>query len=319
MYTKFPNFDYNSIFEVLNLKFDFMKKIYLTILSALIFGLVNAQSPQINNSGFEYWSSTKKASGWSSTNDYIGVFGAQNVFQETSIKKSGSFSIKLTTINGQPVVASIPGFITNGSYGGNISDFKIEKIVPVAWIYSERPDSVVGYYNYAPAASSNDSATFVCRFFKNRNLLGQGLYQEGNNTGGFKRMSMNIEWDNGLPSNTMPDSMLIFISSSAVLDVNHAIGSSLYVDNLGFAGLTGIKSINVNTIKLMPNPAKNYISIKGLKSVSYDVNVLNALGSVVLKTNTLNGTIDIEKLSPGVYFLEAISDQEKITQRFVKE
>lgn len=296
-----------------------MKKIYTLLLSALSFGIVNAQSPQINNSGFEYWSSTKKAAGWSSTNDYIGVFGAQNVYQESTIKKSGGYSIKLTTISGQPVVASIPGFITNGSYSGNISDFTIEKIVPVSWIYSERPDSVVGYYNYTPAASSNDSATFLCRFFKNRNLLGQGMFQEGNNTSGFKRMSMNIEWDNGVPNNTMPDSMIIFISSSAILDANHAIGSTLYVDNLGFAGLTGIKSINANSVKLMPNPANNYINIKGLKANSTEVNVLNALGSLVLKTNTTNGNIDIEKLSPGVYFLEAITNQEKIIQRFVKE
>jgi hypothetical protein len=111
----------------------------------------------------------------------------------------------------------------------------------------------------------------------------------------------------------------MYVLASTGGKVTNTADSELNMDNLGFAGLTGIKSINVNTIKLMPNPAKNYISIKGLKSVSYDVNVLNALGSVVLKTNTLNGTIDIEKLSPGVYFLEAISDQEKITQRFVKE
>jgi hypothetical protein len=113
--------------------------------------------------------------------------------------------------------------------------------------------------------------------------------------------------------------MIIFISSSAILDANHAIGSTLYVDNLGFAGLTGIKSINANSVKLMPNPANNYISIKGLKANSTEVNVLNALGSLVLKTNTTNGNIDIEKLSPGVYFLEAITNQEKIIQRFVKE
>jgi hypothetical protein len=287
-----------------------MKKIYLTILSALTFGLVNAQSPQINNSGFEYWSSTKKASGWTSTNDVLSTFSVVNVYKD-SVTKKGNYSVRMKCVS--ILGSAVPGLITNGTYptGSLSTSFNPNLIRPVKWIYNERPDSLVGYYKYTKMG--NDTGTIGVRFYKNQVLIGEGAFYATSSNSVLQRFATEIYW----ADSQIPDSMYVLASTGG--KVTNTADSELNMDNLGFAGLTGIKSINVNTIKLMPNPAKNYISIKGLKSVSYDVNVLNALGSVVLKTNTLNGTIDIEKLSPGVYFLEAISDQEKITQRFVKE
>lgn len=291
-----------------------MKKIYLSFLSLLTFGIVNAQSPQITNSGFESWTSSKKATGWSSTNDYIPLPGFQNVFKDSLNIKSGNYSIKAETKSLAPYSTSnAPGVFTNGTYSGTIDNFNIDAITPVKWIYSEKPDSITGYYKYTKTGS--DSATFYIRFFNGGQIIGEGFFQEGNNRSTYTRLSAPINWVNTL----MPDSMLILISSSVMTASNQSVGSVLYLDNLGFAGLTGVKSISSNSVKLYPNPAKNLITLKGLNNVKNEVCVYNTLGSLVLKTSANNGVIDVEKLQTGVYVIEVSTDKEKITQRFVKE
>jgi hypothetical protein len=287
-----------------------MKKIYLTILSALTFGIVNAQSPQISNGGFESWSTTKKATGWTSTNDVLSTFSVVNVYKDSTTKK-GNYSVRMKCVS--ILGTAVPGIITNGTYptGSLSTSFDPNLIRPIKWIYSERPDSLTGYYKYT--RMGNDTGTIGVRFFKNQVLIGEGAFYATASNSGLTRFATEIQW----ADSQIPDSVYILASTGG--KTTNTADSEINIDNLGFAGLTGIKAISSNTVKLVPNPAKNYITLKGLNTQKTEITVYNTLGSEVLKTTTLNGTIDIEKLNPGVYFIEAINDKDKITQRFIKE
>lgn len=56
----------------------------------------------------------------------------------------------------------------------------------------------------------------------------------------------------------------------------------------------------VNDIKISPNPTDKYINIQSAQEVS-KVKIINTSGQIVLETTTSN--INVEKFSPGVYFM----------------
>ncbi len=85
---------------------------------------------------------------------------------------------------------------------------------------------------------------------------------------------------------------------------------------------TGIENeLTTNSFKLFPNPATNVLSIKTDIVGSYQIELINILGSTVLKQSvtTQNKLINIENLPKGTYFLR-YSDgvNEKKTVKFIK-
>ncbi|QHI38541.1 hypothetical protein IMCC3317_39340 [Kordia antarctica] len=100
------------------------------------------------------------------------------------------------------------------------------------------------------------------------------------------------------------------------------------VDSVG-SGLSGTTSHNFSTlstidfefskneIKLYPNPTSGFINIQTNTTVE-SVAIYNLLGKHVLQTNLK--TIDVSRLSEGIYILKITSDQgAQITKRFIKQ
>jgi hypothetical protein len=80
-----------------------------------------------------------------------------------------------------------------------------------------------------------------------------------------------------------------------------------------------ITDVNIETIKLYPNPAKNNIKITSNKVIEklrvYDI---NGRTLKTIEMSIADYSLDISSLSKGVYFLEIESDNYKTAKRFVK-
>jgi hypothetical protein len=77
---------------------------------------------------------------------------------------------------------------------------------------------------------------------------------------------------------------------------------------------------NINTISFYPNPVTNIITLKNLTNQNIDkVAIANISGQRVLEFIAVNKQINVQKLPPGVYFLEIFTSKEFFRYKFVKQ
>lgn len=102
--------------------------------------------------------------------------------------------------------------------------------------------------------------------------------------------------------------------------------NNLYVDNINIDVATSVESIAaVNDVKIIPNPVRDVFNVEMQLEASKDLNisVMNALGQQVMQLasgafdgfNTIS--VDANKLTNGVYFLNISSATETTVKRFV--
>ena len=82
----------------------------------------------------------------------------------------------------------------------------------------------------------------------------------------------------------------------------------------------------LTTLQVYPNPAETLVTVNGLDSnMTYDVTVLNSLGMTVMPETQLNSNllgelpISVDKLSPGIYFIQVKSAERTLMAKFVKQ
>jgi len=201
-----------------------MKKLVLFTM-LLITSRLSAQTA-IPNGNFETWNVTQYYSfnGWlNSNNQCLQDLGIVNLTKVSDT--SGGTAIKLQTyiskgdtefayiLNGTP-----PNQKGSNNFGGGVP-------------YSSRPTSITGYYKYD--LKGKDTAMLLVYFKKNGKYISQDLFKiRGTGTQyGWKAFSFKLSL------NSTPDSMIIAAASSnALRDIGVANGSTLYLDQLAFAG-----------------------------------------------------------------------------------
>lgn len=85
--------------------------------------------------------------------------------------------------------------------------------------------------------------------------------------------------------------------------------------------LVGTKNVSVApAFEVYPNPATNYINIKGLNEMS-TVRVFNAIGQQVMsvKADSDVMSIDVTRYSQGIYLLQVESNGKAVTSKFIKK
>ena len=82
------------------------------------------------------------------------------------------------------------------------------------------------------------------------------------------------------------------------------------------------ESIINSSLIIYPNPVNNILSISFPNDNIYStINLYNILGEKVLpsySTQSTNYTIDLKNLSQGIYFLEVITNGERMVRKVVK-
>jgi uncharacterized repeat protein (TIGR03803 family) len=75
------------------------------------------------------------------------------------------------------------------------------------------------------------------------------------------------------------------------------------------------------SVTITPNPSKNFVTINGINTVSnLSVAIFDVLGSCLLKktyNDNNNLKIDLADYNPGMYFLEIVYDQSRITKKII--
>ncbi|WP_405564550.1 ELWxxDGT repeat protein [Polaribacter sp. Asnod6-C07] len=101
-------------------------------------------------------------------------------------------------------------------------------------------------------------------------------------------------------------------------------GEELFVmtPNLSVLNLHTFQNTDkLNKINIYPNPSNSFINIKSGKWFN-KLNIYDIRGNLIIKKhieNTLETKLNVNNLTKGIYFLEIISDNKKLTQKLIIE
>jgi len=80
---------------------------------------------------------------------------------------------------------------------------------------------------------------------------------------------------------------------------------------------------DINSIKLYPNPAKDFLIVSGYFQGSYTISITDISGKILLQQSDQNLTqptnISIDQLSSGIYFFNVKSNHYNFTTKFIKQ
>jgi hypothetical protein len=120
------------------------------------------------------------------------------------------------------------------------------------------------------------------------------------------------------------DSMNFTLTSSDVGSYGMNTPAYFCIDDMSSIYDVSIAKIEkINTLKIYPNPANNFININGITESTAQISIFNMQGVLVSNINvekgSINERIDIQNLSSGVYLIQLSTDNEIVQKRFIKE
>jgi len=99
-------------------------------------------------------------------------------------------------------------------------------------------------------------------------------------------------------------------------------GSMLLVDQTDITGVVSLKNIQDKLVRVFPNPAKNLINIERINDTSEEMSfeIRSISGALLIENSfkTRNQNIDVDELTPGIYFLTVSSGNYRQTVRIIK-
>lgn len=274
-----------------------MKKMLLFIFACtLCMNFLMAQ-PTIPNNGFEQWTDTITPASWGTSNLNLGFFAFTPVTQTTD-KHSGSYAMKLKTINDSILLGLLPGLAVTGTldlFGGGISGG-----VPM----SVKPESFSGWFKYNNV--NGDTMAIIVILTKwngtSRDTIGFGGVMTNQAVPAYTPFNQPIQYN--IP-NVVPDTFQVICISSAGYAPQE--NSTLYVDDLSFVGTLGDKMpLAMFLQKVYPNPSDGIFNLTLADESVNTVKVYNMMGQVIYeKENVFNQQIiDIQGHPKGIYFIE---------------
>jgi hypothetical protein len=239
-------------------------------------------------------------------NDYITTNPAAgflnyngNFVTRTTDKQNGTYAARLETIDFGSQFGPIPGIISNALD----NQFQGTNGQP----YTAQPDSLIGWYKYAPAAG--DAGAVYVAFTKNGTTVADGTFDITAAQGTYKRFGFKFTFTD------VPDSMAITVYSGG-LD-----GTVLFVDNFAFKGGNVGITENTKLVSLIyPNPATEEIMVT-LNARPESIQIMDIQGQVIktIRTNSILTSVNISELASGTYLVNVISKEGVATTKFVKK
>jgi len=193
--------------------------------------------------------------------------------------------------------------------------------------FTSRPSELTGYHKYAPV--NGDSAAIEVQLKRGGNVIGSGKLPIKSTVANWSEFSVPISYT----STATPDTIIIIFAASADYDFTNIdslmhcrgqINSTLYLDNIEFQYVVGIKEMFDPAVKVTvyPNPSKECVNIQVGKETNGTVIIYDYLSRKVGEY-AINGTqidVDIQDYAAGSYLINVIENDKVITtNRFVKE
>ena len=275
-------------------------KTYATILSCLLLvsSISTAQNAATPNAGFENWTQNLNywnPNNWNNLNSQTAILGVFTCTRATGADvHSGTYAIKLTTksvftltANG---IASTATLITSPPYG-------VTGGIP----YTERPDSIVGWYKYTPANPSDSGFVQFVLLGASNDTIGFVKFNSPNTpVTSYTRFSKAITY---FSPNTPALSYWILSSSDGV---NPVVNSSIIIDDLDL--IFNPSSVNEtkeeDKIHLVSNLIHDYLQVNNQSEKEMELNVIDNSGRVVstFLASTGISQFNIQHLRSGIYF-----------------
>jgi hypothetical protein len=157
---------------------------------------------------------------------------------------------------------------------------------------SDRPESVSFWYKYAPAAGGDVAGFFIALTKWNtttnkRDTIANGLWNTTTAISAYASQSVTLTY---YSTTTAPDSMALIFSSTNLFNPNYTLcmncgksGSTLWVDDISFAGWNGInEQLSSEGVILFPNPVREHvnISVEALND-AFSVSTFDVAGRLV--------------------------------------
>jgi hypothetical protein len=283
-----------------------MKKNLLFVATVVLcFGFANAQNA-IPNSGFESWTSQgayDDCSGWGTIDQPVssGCF-CKGTAVKTIIAgefHGGTTAMKLKTISvfGQ----TAPGIAATGIINQTTQN------VDGGVAYNLRPDSIVGWYRYAPTGTDTGSVEITLSKWNTntnaRDVVAHAKWKKNTSVSTYSRFTQALTYS----LSSSPDTMVVILLSSS--PSTPVVGSVMLIDDLGLifntTGITNSNSKNIS-FSVYPNPSNGNMTVRSEKKLGL-INVYNSLGELVYTQNINSNThqIDLSNQASGIYFLQA--------------
>lgn len=94
----------------------------------------------------------------------------------------------------------------------------------------------------------------------------------------------------------------------------------LALEDCEAGGILATSDLKLDELKIVPNPAQDYISILGYDDGYNSFKIYNNTGALIFEGSTSEGTsISVSQLSSGLYFIEIAREAEVTIKKFIKE
>lgn len=259
------------------------------------------------------------------------------LFQESTIVNSGSYSAKLMTLK-QDTFGFVGGIMSNTKLGldigaltgignplealtfegGTPTTLRIMTVSAYVWFQG-------GIDTATHTMGGMDSGMLaiqaVCTAYGQDSVIGAGFVSIPPGTG-FTQVTANMHYTDTVSMCNLV--RIIFSSTSALsLGTGSLDSSTLYVDDVSMTGVpqgppsTGVKSASANEIvRVFPNPASGTIYLSGPQNGAFTVKLRSISGQVVTSAQ-LSGTcvLDVHDQPAGMYLYEVTDASGSTVQR----
>jgi hypothetical protein len=121
----------------------------------------------------------------------------------------------------------------------------------------------------------------------------------------------NLGWNlKNLPNGT-------YAWSVQAIDAGYA-GSAFAPEMQFVINSVGTEKLNVNQLRIFPNPVKNMLIIENLNKPAL-VSIYSVEGKLISKQNINTNTVDVSNLLKGVYTISIKTDKKQIVNKFIKD
>ena len=305
----------------------------LLFIAILFHGGIFLAQQQLENASFENWQNlggpTEEPTEWSSikTSD-AGSFinnAAPQVCERSTDAHTGTYSVKLTNKSVFSVIAT--GMITNGRAHGDTdpeNGYVFTEVNDSQWNtpFTSRPDSIVGWFKYAPASGDKAKVEAILHTGSASNpengtagnFVGRARFITSSTVGSWTRFSTPFSYFN---SNTPSHVLLVLTSGDSTIAKN---GSIAYYDDIEMIyNPVSVEEINPLSVIAFQKENSICVQIPSTNSKSIVVKVYDLQGRVINTESKLNiGTNLIEKpKNNGIYLVNVNFDGKMITKKIV--
>lgn len=283
-------------------------KIKSTLLALTIAFTLGLNAQQLNNAGFETWTSPNNPDSWATWESTIGApLGLASKDTVNKVQGLASLKLKTDSIQAGPTKRLIPGFAL---YGSTV----YAPPAPLQFneaAFAFKPDTILFAYRYVPSGS--DSAYLeISASGPTGTPFGGGLPLT---TTQGQWALVGIPITSNLANLPAVDSMYMLFLSSIGVGVQ---GSQLNVDaiRMGYINLPSAiqQEVEAMNISVFPNPSSDVVNIKSEKDMTgYYFEMVDAQGRIV-SNGFMNGnlySVNVSDLPKGNYVYR-ISDTKNI-------